>query len=224
MVREEAEAREVEQMKHEEAAQNSADGESDEEAPIYNPKNVRLLVRPFSRDSSPPLSPIPSPHYPPRLHSLLPSPPHLIYRDSISSESATHNLTLAVPRYIFIICAFRYLPGASRLGWQTDPFLALQIARPRPNLHVRDLPRRIVSRTSRLRAPLLWVAARGGDEGVKYSQHEGEFILFTVTLCANPAHDLTCPPSYIIIFKYSQHEALPRRDDDRRGGEALGTP
>ena len=25
------------------------------------------------------------------------------------------------------------------------------------------------------------------------------FILFTVTLCANPAHDLTCPPSYIII-------------------------
>ena len=23
--------------------------------------------------------------------------------------------------------------------------------------------------------------------------------LFTVTFCANPAHDLTCPPSYIII-------------------------
>ena len=28
---------------------------------------------------------------------------------------------------------------------------------------------------------------------------EGELILFTVTFCANPAHDLTCPPSYIII-------------------------
>ena len=27
----------------------------------------------------------------------------------------------------------------------------------------------------------------------------GEFILFTVTFHANPAHDLTCPPSYIII-------------------------
>ena len=27
----------------------------------------------------------------------------------------------------------------------------------------------------------------------------GELILFTVTLCANPANDLTCPPSYIII-------------------------
>ena len=27
----------------------------------------------------------------------------------------------------------------------------------------------------------------------------GEFILFTVTFCANPANDLTCPPSYIII-------------------------
>ena len=26
-----------------------------------------------------------------------------------------------------------------------------------------------------------------------------ELILFTVTLCANPANDLTCPPSYIII-------------------------
>ena len=28
---------------------------------------------------------------------------------------------------------------------------------------------------------------------------EGELILFTVTFCANPANDLTCPPSYIII-------------------------
>ena len=27
----------------------------------------------------------------------------------------------------------------------------------------------------------------------------GEFILFTVTFCANSANDLTCPPSYIII-------------------------
>ena len=27
----------------------------------------------------------------------------------------------------------------------------------------------------------------------------GEFILFTVTFHANTAHDLTCPPSYIII-------------------------
>ena len=27
----------------------------------------------------------------------------------------------------------------------------------------------------------------------------GELILFTVSLCANPANDLTCPPSYIII-------------------------
>ena len=31
-------------------------------------------------------------------------------------------------------------------------------------------------------------------------KNRGEcFILFTVTLCANPANDLTCPPSYIII-------------------------
>ena len=28
---------------------------------------------------------------------------------------------------------------------------------------------------------------------------KGEFFLFTVTFCANPANDLTCPPSYIII-------------------------
>ena len=28
---------------------------------------------------------------------------------------------------------------------------------------------------------------------------EGESILFTVTLCANPANDLICPPSYFII-------------------------
>ena len=28
---------------------------------------------------------------------------------------------------------------------------------------------------------------------------QGEFILFTVTFCANPANDLTCPPSYIMI-------------------------
>ena len=27
----------------------------------------------------------------------------------------------------------------------------------------------------------------------------GELILFTVSFCANPANDLTCPPSYIII-------------------------
>ena len=29
--------------------------------------------------------------------------------------------------------------------------------------------------------------------------NRGELILSTVTFCANPAHDLTCPPSYIII-------------------------
>ena len=29
----------------------------------------------------------------------------------------------------------------------------------------------------------------------------GELILFTVTFCANPANDLTCPPSYINILK-----------------------
>ena len=28
----------------------------------------------------------------------------------------------------------------------------------------------------------------------------GELILFTVSFCANPANDLTCPPSYIIIY------------------------
>ena len=28
----------------------------------------------------------------------------------------------------------------------------------------------------------------------------GELILFTVTFCANPTHDLTCPPSYIRIL------------------------
>ena len=28
---------------------------------------------------------------------------------------------------------------------------------------------------------------------------EGELILCTVTFCANPANDLTCPPSYVII-------------------------
>ena len=27
----------------------------------------------------------------------------------------------------------------------------------------------------------------------------GELILFTVTFCANPANDLTCPPSYVIL-------------------------
>ena len=31
------------------------------------------------------------------------------------------------------------------------------------------------------------------------TKEKGEFILFTVTFCANPANDLTCPPSYIII-------------------------
>ena len=30
---------------------------------------------------------------------------------------------------------------------------------------------------------------------------QGEVPLFTVTFCANPANDLTCSPSYIIIFK-----------------------
>ena len=30
---------------------------------------------------------------------------------------------------------------------------------------------------------------------------DGEFILFTVTFCANSANDLTCPPSYINILK-----------------------
>ena len=29
----------------------------------------------------------------------------------------------------------------------------------------------------------------------------GELILFTVTFSANPANDLTCPPSYIMIKK-----------------------
>ena len=29
--------------------------------------------------------------------------------------------------------------------------------------------------------------------------YTGEMILFTVTFCANPANDLTCAPSYIII-------------------------
>ena len=33
---------------------------------------------------------------------------------------------------------------------------------------------------------------------------EGEFILFTVTFHANPANDLTCPPSYIFILKYPE--------------------
>ena len=31
------------------------------------------------------------------------------------------------------------------------------------------------------------------------SDAAGELILFTVTVCANPANDLTCPPSYINI-------------------------
>ena len=30
------------------------------------------------------------------------------------------------------------------------------------------------------------------------SDLEGELMLFTVTFCANPANDLTCPPSYIL--------------------------
>ena len=38
---------------------------------------------------------------------------------------------------------------------------------------------------------------RGGEGG-----EGGELILFTVTFCANPANDLTCPPSYIIINFY----------------------
>ena len=33
---------------------------------------------------------------------------------------------------------------------------------------------------------------------VDMTAHIGGLILFTVTFCANPANDLTCPPSYII--------------------------
>ena len=34
---------------------------------------------------------------------------------------------------------------------------------------------------------------------------KGELSLFTVTFCANPANDLTCPPSYII----TENDHLP---------------
>ena len=37
-----------------------------------------------------------------------------------------------------------------------------------------------------------------GSSGV-LALTNGELILFTVSFCANPANDLTCPPSYIII-------------------------
>ena len=75
------------------------------------------------------------------------------------------------------------------------------------------------------------------------SRCRGEFILFTVTFVTNPANDLTCPPSYIIIFKNNPKalvslgvrciphlavvtptdlaRAFDTRDDAERGGVAL---
>ena len=52
--------------------------------------------------------------------------------------------------------------------------------------------------------------AQGGDPGSSAARvrdqalGEVSFILFTTTdICASPANDLTCPPSYIIIFNVS---------------------
>ena len=45
-------------------------------------------------------------------------------------------------------------------------------------------------------------ASTGADGYVTTSTSDaisGEIILLTVTFCANPANDLTCPPSYILL-------------------------
>ena len=49
--------------------------------------------------------------------------------------------------------------------------------------------------------PVRQVTKRSTNSSRFYGVHwsRGEMILFTVTFCANPANDLTCPPSYIII-------------------------
>ena len=51
----------------------------------------------------------------------------------------------------------------------------------------------------KLRQLLLRVAKRHRPPiAVTLARSPGEFILFTVTLCTNPAHNLMCSPSYII--------------------------
>ena len=48
--------------------------------------------------------------------------------------------------------------------------------------------------------PPAQLASGSADHTIRvWCARTGEFFLFTVTFCANPANDLTCPPSYIIF-------------------------
>ena len=65
---------------------------------------------------------------------------------------------------------------------------------------------RVIGKEMPVSGTLLWCTSQVRVRVCAVELHAVELILFTVTFCANPANDLTCPPSYIIILK---HIALP---------------
>lgn len=127
MLREKEEAREVEQMKREEEELEErggagADGDdSDDDAPIYNPKNI-----PLGWDGKP----IPCV----TVNALL-----LLLLRCGMSHARTHSRS----RFLFLFLFSLRLCTNKQV-------LALQAARPRSALCLRDLPRRIIRWSSRL--------------------------------------------------------------------------
>ena len=61
-------------------------------------------------------------------------------------------------------------------------------------------------------------AAGSSGKALQLSHLKGVLILFTVTFCANPANDLTRPPSYINILKSLESRAPTVRPRLRRDG------